>query len=344
MRNKPPTVVFYHIFTPLFAYISRFSYLIFSMIKGFIKYPSMIILLSVFLMWQVIPDASAIPRIRSQIREDAFNAYRMGEYSEAAVKLNELIRQDSTAFNIVEYFMLANILVMEGKQDSAKQIVELAYSRTGTSTDSLLIKRNTEFLDNLRKQLKNQRNILNIPDLKSLESYKAPPAPVVLQIDSTAAMVTDSTEQSADSSAIEPDTLVSVVDTSVTVIDTANSLPGENPLSRRNENEMLIPPGNEAQPVLIGGVMAVQQYIEQNELFPDSAANSGVVRGMALVEVTVDTLGNPIDITVINCEPEKMGFEEAAYEVMSNMQYRPAVTDSGKIVGRLYQPISFVKH
>ena len=90
--------------------------------------------------------------------------------------------------------------------------------------------------------------------------------------------------------------------------------------------------------------MAIQQYIEHNELFPDSAAKAGIERGVVIVEVTVDTVGNPMDITIINCEPEKMGFEEAAFDIMSNMQYRPAMTDSGKVIGRLYQPVSFVKH
>jgi|GEM_PF-1598346 len=271
-------------------------------------------------------EALSLPKGPSKDRKEALDLYTLGEYAAAKEKLLRLITDDLKAEQITDYYMLADIFIRSGETDSAKKMLDLAWQRTETSKDSLLIKRNQEFLTALKEQLKYQIEYLKIPKLKTLESYLPPPAPAAK----------DTTKLSAAPDSSVKDTTKAFAQT---VSDTAKV---DSVLAAEKQKPPEIPvPG--ARPKIAGGAMAVMEYITMNNIFPQSAMEAGIEEGVVLVEVTVDTAGLPIGMNIVRAEPAEMGFERAALEVLENMQYIPAESDSGKTVGKLTQPVMFRK-
>ncbi len=263
----------------------------------------------------MLQGANAFAPIDDQSTREIFQLYVRGEYYAAKARLIRFMEQDTAAFGILRYFMLADIYTREQKFDSALQVVNLAWDRTNKSGNLLLIKRNGEFIDSLKSQLSFERKYLRIPKLKPLESY----------------------EMAREDSGVSDSAAVEVMDAESAEMDSSKSLLEVGILGRDPQ----LPKMSGNQPVLIGGLQAIERYIVENEVFPDSALKAGIEQAMVFAEVTVDTFGNPIDIAIIQAAPENMGFEESAREVLMNMQYRPAETDSGKIVSRLAQPVRF---
>jgi TonB family protein len=204
-------------------------------------------------------------------------------------------------------------------KDSVNWILTLGEKRTAKSSDARLVKRNNEVWTNLREQLKNQRSDFKVPPFRKLEDYEEKPLP-----DSTKIIAfKDSIKVSS-----SPDTITASKDR-----PPISLVPG---LRERRFNPTGIP-----QPILVGGNQALQEYIETQGLFPDSAKQANIDRGLVMVEVTVDTSGNAIDFKIIDAQPENMGFEELALQALRAMKYEPTVLEGVKVEGVLRQPVVF---
>jgi len=264
-----------------------------------------------------------------ELRSSAFKQYSTGEYDEAYPILMKLVMEDTLAAFWMDYFMLADIYLRRFQTDSSNWVIKLGIERTETNEDPRLLKRNTDIWDNLREQLKYHRPYLTIPPYRYLEEY-AEKTPDSLTVMGSEASLIDTIAAQSDSI---------TVDTAVAVVDSGRLFP---PSFRPGGAEFPYNPSAPALPPrLIGGIAAIQSYIEEHNLFPDSALQVGVKQGVVAVNVTVDTSGNAVDFMIIHIVPEGMGFEEMAVEVLRNMQYEPALADSVKVVGVLQQMVPF---
>jgi len=271
-----------------------------------------------------------LAKSQTKVRKEALNYYSMGEYLQAKEILFQLIAEDNKAEQIVDYYMLADIYIRSGELDSARAMIDLAWERTNSGTDSLLIKRNEEFLTELKEQLKYKIEYLKVPALKPLESYLPPKT--------AAKQDTSKTTLSAPDSTVKDTLQMSIKAVSDTIAVDSGAISAEVEYKKPPEFTL-----SGTEPKIAGGMMALQEYIAQNNLFPEPAIEAGIEQGMVLVEVTVDTAGQVVDINIIRCEPPEIGFEDAALEVLENMHYIPAERDSGKVAGKLTLPVMFRK-
>lgn len=284
------------------------------------------LLLPIFFASLLNPAQPAFGDKRAKLRDDAFKQYAAGNYSAACPILRELIADDSTAYCWMDYALLAEIYLREGSLDSAGWIITLGVERTNSSSDRRLRARNREVWDNLRRQLKHHSESLILPPYRPLDDF----ADSV--IDSIGA-------DSALSSSEELDLAAMFGAPDAPIIE----LPEEAKRTSPDEaaDSINITHRKRPQPKIIGGVSALNEYIEANRIFPDSACAAGINMGAAVVKVTVDTSGNPIDLDIVRVQPQGMGFEQLALIVFREMQYQPAETDSGRVEGTLQQPVLF---
>lgn len=97
----------------------------------------------------------------------------------------------------------------------------------------------------------------------------------------------------------------------------------------------------EIKPQLIGGTKAIMDYIIKHNLYPEMAFESGVT-GKTLIEFSVDTEGNTINVHVVDEDPEGLGFGEAGVKVMKAMRFSQGVQrDNPVIVKSVRQLIKF---
>jgi TonB family protein len=186
---------------------------------------------------------------------------------------------------------------------------------------------------NLRDQLKNQRDFFTVPAFRKLEDFEEKPKSDTLL---TKAGV------------IPVDTTKKLVPRDSPIV---SSTPDPNRISAPEIPYSFMPGFDEhrpsrtgyPQPTLVGGNQALQEYIQTQGLFPDSARQANINRGFVMVEVIVDTSGNAIDFKIIEVQPENMGFEELALQAMRAMKYEPAVLEGVKVEGILQQPVMFIR-
>ena len=265
-----------------------------------------------------------------ELHNSAFTEYSIGEYDTAYPLLMKLVMEDTLAFFWMDYFMLADIYLRRNQPDSSDWVINLGVERTEINEDPRLLKRNTEIWDNLKEQLNYQRAYLTIPPYRSLDHYAEKPPDSLTHIESKTASTDSITDIQSDSTTL--DTALAIADTGETSSPVFVPGGGEFPYN---------PLAPALPPRLIGGMAAIQSYIEEHSLFPDSALQAGVKQGVVAVDVTVDTSGNAVDFIIIHIVPEGMGFEEMAVEVLKNMRFEPAVSDSVKVVGILQQMVPF---
>ena len=82
-------------------------------------------------------------------RNEAFKQYYAGKYDRAAVMVQKLITDDTSARSWMDYFILADIYLREGMVDSARWVVNLGVDRTKTIEDIRMVRRNNQIWDNL---------------------------------------------------------------------------------------------------------------------------------------------------------------------------------------------------
>lgn len=285
----------------------------------------------------ILSAAACFAGKREKMRGKAVKYYSAGNYSEALVILNELIESDSTAYFWMDYAMSADILLREGKADSAKKIVESGQEKTKKSSDIRLLERNKEVFDNLTKQLRHQASYLVFPPYKSLEQYTE--------------ATSGSKSESEDFYSVKPD-LVLVTPPSkklryLSQRDLTEVLKDSTGLSANEDStgktgyaamETFI----DIPPMISGGIDAVSNYIQDKKLYPKTEEAGYYPFGAAVVKVSVDNTGKKSDIVVLRVTPKDAGFEELALEVFNNMGYLPGIGEKGKLAGVVHTPVLFV--
>lgn len=271
---------------------------------------------------------------RERIREEAFNNYRAGLYEKAHPLLLQLLEADSTADSYNDYLMLVDIYLRKGLKDSALYVVALGKERTENNPDPRVVKRNADIWQNVERQLLYYRERLDIPPFMPLADYEEKQPDTLtgdtLSVDSAQFAVLDTLESIPDTSGITPDSEVVEI---IPPDSAKHSLPPQSPMM----------PGMSGPgvPSIVGGEETIKNYIREHALYPDSALKASIPQGAGVVDVTVDTSGNPIQFNIFREFPEGMGFGELALQVLQAMEYRPALIDSRKVKAVLRQPVMF---
>jgi len=96
----------------------------------------------------------------------------------------------------------------------------------------------------------------------------------------------------------------------------------------------------EHPPVMIGGENALNQYIIAHNLFPAMAIKTGV-SGICVIEFTVDTYGNPVNLIIDMEKPGGLGFGEAGLKAVAAMKFKPGIQSDRLVNVRMRQEIRF---
>lgn len=250
-----------------------------------------------------------------RLRKMVFDHYSAGNYDEAMPLAKELLSKDLKCQIWMDYFIMADIYLRREAVDSARGVVELGVERTTNIADSLVRKRNNDVWNNLRRQLKNQRDYLVIPKFRPLEEY--------------AEYKPDSAKAKTDEGfgALSP---FSIITSMPELLAAPLKQPEDSAEIRFN-----------TPPALVGGFAAINRYIDERKLFPDSAIAAGVGLGAVIADVTVDTSGKASEVEIFLSHPIGLGFEELAREALLAMGYKPAYGDTSKVIGALMQAALF---
>ncbi len=276
-----------------------------------------ILILTLLCAVSILPPTSLSQGAREidRLRARAFEEYRAGNFEKALPLIQELLKLDRQARFWMDYFIAADIHLRQGETDSARVLIELGAERTKALKDKLVVNRNNDIWNQLRRQLKYQREYLTIPKYKPLEEYAK-------------------------------------IDSGATELGLKDEFGALSPFSVITSEAILLnPPVKEAEdtseikfnspPALKGGYSAVRRHIEGRKLYPDSARAAKVGIGAVIVDVTVDTMGRATGTEVFLSYPEGLGFEALACSTLAAMEYRPAYGDSSRIVGKLRQAVMF---
>lgn len=96
----------------------------------------------------------------------------------------------------------------------------------------------------------------------------------------------------------------------------------------------------EQKPELIGGQQAIAEYIRDNDLFPETAAEFNIA-GQVMIGFIVSKEGVPTEVKVIQERPKDLGFGEAGVKVMKAMRFTPGVQGDRTVPVEMQQPIVF---
>jgi protein TonB len=96
----------------------------------------------------------------------------------------------------------------------------------------------------------------------------------------------------------------------------------------------------EEKPELIGGVQAIMDYIQKNNLYP-AMAQTAESNGDVIVQFTVDKNGNVTAPVIADERPKGLGFGEAAVEAMLAMKFKPGKQRDKAVPVRMQQTIRF---
>lgn len=96
----------------------------------------------------------------------------------------------------------------------------------------------------------------------------------------------------------------------------------------------------EKKPQLVGGDVALAEYIRRNNLFPRVARETGI-SGKVVIGFTVDRDGKPINIHVMEEAPPNLGFGEAGMKAIAAMKFTPGVQRDRVVLVPMSQFIHF---
>ena len=106
------------------------------------------------------------------------------------------------------------------------------------------------------------------------------------------------------------------------------------------ENEVFDFHKVERPPELIGGYIAISDYIRKHDLYP-SLARTAESSGYAVIQFTVDKDGHVVDAVVAGEKPSGLGFGEAALTAMNAMTFHAGMQRDRAVAVRMQQIISF---
>jgi len=89
-----------------------------------------------------------------------------------------------------------------------------------------------------------------------------------------------------------------------------------------------------------GGDQAWLKFLNRNINYPDAAIENKV-RGVAIIEFLVDTLGNVSDVKIIEDPGSGLGLEAARVIKKSSGQWEPAMQAGRRVKARKTQPFKF---
>jgi len=273
---------------------------------------------------------------RDKLREKATLQYSAENYIEAKKFLLEIVQEDTSGRFWMDYAMLSDIYLQEGKLDSAKNIISIGKSRSDNAEDPRVRRRNEIVWENIFKQLNHKTDFLIFPKYERLELYANDRIDSLQQAQEMNQKIDELLFASTiDKPVISPGPTVNGMLAKKTAIDSSDTTQQALSLS---DNEKITA---SIYPQLAGGVKALNKYIKDNSLYPDSAASAEIPFGAVVARVKVDTSGIPTDINIIRVKPDSLGFSELAIEVFRNMKYIPAESEGKKISSEFQVPILF---
>jgi TonB family protein len=273
---------------------------------------------------------------RDKIREKASSQYSAGNFAEAKKYLLELIDGDTNGRFWMDYAMLCNIYLGEGNLDSAKNIIEVGISRSGQAEDQRITRRNHVVWENLSKQLKHKTDNLTFPKFERLELYADERMDSLQQMQEIDQKLDELLFASTiNKPVISQPSIANEMQQQITAGDSTDSSQQTIPLP----DEAILAPS--VYPRLAGGIVAVNQFINDNALYPDTALTASIPYGAAVARIKVDTAGTPTDIDIIRVKPDSLGFGELAIELFRNMKYIPAESEGKKISSEFQVPVLF---
>lgn len=95
----------------------------------------------------------------------------------------------------------------------------------------------------------------------------------------------------------------------------------------------------EVLPEFPGGIEKLRKTIEKNIKYPKSAKKDGI-EGKVITQFTIDTLGNPVDIKILQSVREDLDNE--AIRVITLLKgWKPATANGRKVTGKMTLPLTF---